>query len=200
MASSAHLVFLIFSLSQQTDYPSEKPSEMPSVFPSKAPTSSPTSRELNAASAFLSGMAAKSTPSPSYSSDAPSSQPSLSPKTICSTHPRYIALLTALTNSSSPDKLLDHDSGPGAAFAWIAKDDLAQVDPCTYPTLKQRHALATLYYSTEEYGFVDNSTWLSNETECKWQGVFCDEGLVTFLYLSKWIGTIVSMLECIKTS
>ena len=72
--------------------------------------------------------------------------------------------------------LLDDASTPqGMAFRWILDTDPAQIDPCKYPTLEQRYALATFYYSTNGDDWTNTNAWLSGANECTWLGVKCDE-------------------------
>lgn len=75
-----------------------------------------------------------------------------------------------LTNPSTPQ---------GMAFRWLVDTDPAGVDPCTYPTVAQRYALTTFYYSTNGYNWTDSSGWLTESNECTWFGVTCGSDLVT---------------------
>jgi len=85
------------------------------------------------------------------------------------------------------ERLEDPDTPQGMAYNWMVTLDDAQVDPCTDPSAEQRYALATLYYGTQEYGWSDDSDWLSGESECTWEGVKCDDDMkVKSLSLSKF--------------
>jgi len=73
----------------------------------------------------------------------------------------------------------------GRAFEWIVDVDLAHVNPCTYPSVSQRFALATFYYWTKGYGWIGHSNWLSVGEECSWEGVVCNDNVtVSSLELS----------------
>ena len=91
-----------------------------------------------------------------------------------------ITSATLLTNPSTPQ---------GRAFQFMVNDPL-QPDVCTYPTLNQRYAMATIYYSTNGANWADDTGWVSALNECSWRGVTCDGGTaVTRLELgtNKWI-------------
>jgi len=85
-------------------------------------------------------------------------------------------------------ELLDDDDTPqGQAFEWI--DGFDTVDPCTYPTVTDRFALVTFFYSTGGESWSNRTGWLSGAPECEWHGISCDDddGRVTGLYLSKFM-------------
>lgn len=87
-----------------------------------------------------------------------------------------ITSATLLTNPSTPQ---------GSAYTFMINDPL-QPDVCTYPTLQQRFALATFYYSTSGTSWVDDTGWLSATEECTWNGVTCEGGTaVTKIDLGK---------------
>jgi len=97
------------------------------------------------------------------------------------------AFLGILADVTPLSVLLDPDTAQRAAFEWISGKDPAQVDPCTYGTVEQRYALASLYFMTESNGWSDNSRWLSGAPECEWDGVTCDRnGRVQNLALCKF--------------
>jgi hypothetical protein len=75
-----------------------------------------------------------------------------------------------LTNPATPQ---------GMAVRWILNEDPLQIDPCTYPTVEQRYALATFYFSTSGDNWIVNTGWLSVAGECDWFGITCVDGKVT---------------------
>ena len=91
----------------------------------------------------------------------------------------------------TPESLLTNPSTPqGKAYLFMVNDPL-QPDVCTYPTLNQRYAMATIYYSTNGAGWADDTGWLSALNECTWLGITCDGGTeVTRLELGKRVLSI----------
>ena len=84
-------------------------------------------------------------------------------------------------------EVLEDESTPqGQAFDWIVGFD-DTTDPCTYPTVAQRYALAVLFYATAgETSWTSRTGWLSPSNECNnWLGVTCGEGGVNVIALSK---------------
>jgi hypothetical protein len=70
--------------------------------------------------------------------------------------------------------LLAPNSPQGQAREWLLTDDPAAVDPCTYATLEQRYALATVYYATQGDEWINNTGWLVEVAECDWFQVVCN--------------------------
>jgi len=106
--------------------------------------------------------------------------------------PRDQAFMNELSDLTPMAELMDRRTPPGSAFQWLVNFD--NVDPCEYETIQQRYALATLYFATIGDGWLtNNSTWLSDESECVWSGVSCgkDEE-VTSLEICKWSFTFVA--------
>jgi hypothetical protein len=83
-----------------------------------------------------------------------------------------------LANVTEEEILLDPETPQGQARQWLIDTDPASVDPCTYATLNQRYALATVYYSTNGDNWIDNSEWLLGQHECDWAKVSCDDDLM----------------------
>ena len=107
----------------------------------------------------------------------------------CDLRPRDEAFMESLTLISPAEELTSRKTDQGSAFEWIVVEDLALVNPCTYPTVEQRYVLATIYFSTKQYGWSKESNWLSIAPECEWDGVECAGGgdnatLVTRLHLA----------------
>jgi hypothetical protein len=68
----------------------------------------------------------------------------------------------------------------------LVNSDPANVDPCTYPTVLQRYVLVTFYYATNGDSWSEQTDWLSEQPECLWFGVGCNENdAVTELQLRK---------------
>jgi hypothetical protein len=88
--------------------------------------------------------------------------------------------LSAVTDSST---LTNPSSPQGMAFRWLVDADPAAIDPCSYPTVEQRYALTTMYYSTNGDDWTDSTGWLSQSNECTWFGVSCGTDLVTGINL-----------------
>jgi hypothetical protein len=103
----------------------------------------------------------------------------------CANLPREQAMAEILTSVTSSTLLNDASTPQGMAFRWLLDNDEAQIDPCTYPGVAQRYALATFYYSTNGDGWTDNSGWLTGGNECMWLGITCEEDLVDELSLGK---------------
>jgi len=104
------------------------------------------------------------------------------------TSARYLPLRDALVELHDGDRtpFLSVDSLHHQALLFIADEDPRQLSPDD-PSLGQRFALAMLFYST--YGMTWNSkrSWMTGETECDWEGVFCahDGEHVDSIVLSK---------------
>jgi Leucine rich repeat len=164
--------------------PSLLPSDYPSAIPSEAPTKSEEPSGFETASDDPTSSPAESlTPTKAIPTPIPEATPSVSPnestlqpsrdKSGCEDLPRDTALIEQLSNVTNLDALLDDSTPQGRAKLWLQEDDPANVDPCTYETLLQRYALATMYFSTDGDGWTDNKGWLSGENECTWSNVEC---------------------------
>src|SRR5687768_8413459 len=54
----------------------------------------------------------------------------------------------------------------------------------------ERTALVDLYQSTNGAGWTENAKWLSNEPECSWYGVYCDETQSNVIDLSLYYNNL----------
>jgi hypothetical protein len=118
-------------------------------------------------------------------SPTPAPQPTTSRPTnlACRGLSRSEAMLSILSEVTDETKLLQPNSPQGVAYLWMLDGDPAMVDPCTYPTVKQRFALASFFYSAGGSFWISDTAWLSAANECEWMGVSCDGALVTGLRL-----------------
>lgn len=113
--------------------------------------------------------------------------PTTSPFRECNSLPRDVAFLRILDEVTPEAQLLDQATPQGMAYVWIISEDPLQVSPCTYPTVEQRYALATFYYSTIGPQWTNQGNWLSGEPECQWTNIRCSsDSLVTALIQSKF--------------
>jgi hypothetical protein len=102
----------------------------------------------------------------------------------CEILTRRDALLTVVEDITEQSVLMDASTPQAQAFLWLLEDDLAQIDPCTYPTPKQRYVLSTFYFATVGPSWNASNGWLSADGECIWLGINCDDnGGVTRLEL-----------------
>lgn len=115
--------------------------------------------------------------------------PAPPPTEDCSELPRSEAFVDILTELTPLEDLEDASSPQGQAFEWIVEFD-DTTDPCTYPTVLQRYALAVFFYATGGEGWTARTGWLSPAAECDWLGVTCSassEGAtITALSLSTY--------------
>ena len=116
------------------------------------------------------------TPAPVLS---PTQAPTLSPFTTCSALPRDEALESILVQITDGPILINPATPQGQAYRWLLNDDPLQIDPCTYPTVEQRYALATFFFSTGGDNWIVNSAWMSVAGECDWFGITCADGQAT---------------------
>ena len=100
--------------------------------------------------------------------------PTTAPFAECRSKDRQTAL-ASLVEGISPEAVSNSASPQGQALQWITNEDPASIDPCTYPTVEQRFALATLYFATEGDSWLGSEYWLSEEPECAWLGISCDD-------------------------
>lgn len=120
-------------------------------------------------------------------SDAPVQDPTNVPDGSCATKPRADAMVDTLSTVTDSDTLTNLSTPQGMAYQWLLDTDPAQVDPCTYPTVQQRYALATMYYSTNGDDWAETSGWLTGANECMWFGISCGSDQVTDIAL----GTLI---------
>ncbi|KAL7559187.1 hypothetical protein ACA910_013194 [Epithemia clementina (nom. ined.)] len=111
------------------------------------------------------------TPRPSPSPMRPPSSNCLNGRT------REEFLVDQLSKITPTTQLLNSSTPQGKAFIFMNNDPLNPT-VCTYPTIEQRYGLATLFYATPGNNWKNNQGWLSNQVECKWRGVFCNNGVL----------------------
>jgi hypothetical protein len=122
--------------------------------------------------------------------------PTTAPFKECKSMDRLQELVAAV-QTVTPDVLNSPDSPQGFALNWLYNQDGADIDPCSYPTVQQRYALATVYAATVGTQWTANIGWLSQSPECEWFGVLCNEaGLVTRLELSTLYFFVLMLLVC----
>jgi len=93
----------------------------------------------------------------------------------CESLDRTDAIFFILFDLTDPN-LLDNPLTPyGQAFRWIWLSDPARLDPCDSATFRQRYALSLFYFATTGDDWDTNTGWLSEEHECTWYGVECNE-------------------------
>lgn len=112
---------------------------------------------------------------------APTPRPTSSSETLCNGITRKqranvilmrLSLITAVGDVYS-DGEVDSGTPQGQAYKWILAEDDRVLCPLD-TTLEQRYTLAVLYYSTNGKEWTDNDKWLSESSECSWQGVTCN--------------------------
>ncbi len=118
---------------------------------------------------------------------APVMNTTIAPTSGCGALGREEALEDVLLEITEAPILADPTLPQGQALRWLVDTDPAQIDPCTYPTVAQRYALTTLYYSTGADSSTNVTGWLSAEGECTWPGVRCTGDVVTSIVLCKCI-------------
>ena len=97
------------------------------------------------------------------------------------THSSAFSILASLVGE---DILLDSDSLANAAFTWLM--DNKHLDRYDNTRIKQRFALVTLYLATnfEEKPWTTDDGWMTNDNECTWHGVTCQNDAVVALNLT----------------
>ena len=122
-------------------------------------------------------------PQPTESPDGGAPQPTESPNggdqptsATCEDLTRGEGLLMMIREVTDESVLEDSSTPQGQAYQWLLNDDPAEVDPCTYDTLKQRYTLAALYYATNGGAWEESFGWLSGSSECAWLGIRCGDG------------------------
>ena len=126
------------------------------------------------------------TPTPPTPTPPTPTPPTPPPDDNCDDKTRSEAFLDILSVFTPVEVLEDESTPQGQAFDWIVGFD-DTTDPCTYPTVAQRYALAVLFYATAgETSWTSRTGWLSPSNECNnWLGVTCGEGGVNVIALSK---------------
>mmetsp|Transcript_13310 Transcript_13310/g.15255 ORF Transcript_13310/g.15255 Transcript_13310/m.15255 type:complete len:1785 (-) Transcript_13310:4-5358(-) len=129
--------------------PSDMPSDLPSLSPSLIPTNLPPSMPASATH--------KSSP-PSLSNTS-----STTLSSSCSLHDFLIE------NSFDDGKTLNDTSSPQyMAFSWLLGNKYLM--EYSNKRILQRYSLATFYYATNGYQWLNNNFWLSDRKECNWYG------------------------------
>lgn len=144
--------------------------------PSGTPAPAPAPAQPTPAPAVTTPPPQMLTPAPVLS---PTQAPTLSPFTTCSALPRDEALESILVQITDGPILINPATPQGQAYRWLLNDDPLQIDPCTYPTVEQRYALATFFFSTGGDNWIVNSAWMSVAGECDWFGITCADGQAT---------------------
>ena len=110
---------------------------------------------------------------PSSSADDPTSgqRPGPTQDSGCDREEVLKETLQKVTDAS----ILNDESTPqGKAYVWMLEGDEAEIDPCNYPTVEQRFALATFFYSTDGSSWENSDGWLTGSNECSWAGISCN--------------------------
>ena len=158
--------------------------------PSPRPTSNPTpppvpggpTRAPFPATARPTGPGGQTDPPAPTASPVATASPTPNDCLVGTTRDAY--LLQQLSQVTSATLLTNPSTPQGRAFIFMLNDPL-NPDVCTYPTLNQRFALASIYYSTNGDSWTNDSGWLLASGECTWNGVTCEGGAVTTLELGK---------------
>lgn len=100
--------------------------------------------------------------------------PSQPPQPICSPTNRSDTIIGLLEVITPELDTVTPSSPQGMALNWILNED--DTDPCLdSDSVRQRYALATLFFSTSGASWFNASGWLSMESECSWYGVLCSD-------------------------
>jgi hypothetical protein len=119
-------------------------------------------------------------------SSEPSTEPTNEPTNFCASVSREEAIESILVQITDGPILTKPATPQGQAYQWILNDDPLQIDPCTYPSIEQRYALATFYYSTGGDNWIVDTAWLSVAGECDWFGITCVDGKVTSISMGTY--------------
>jgi hypothetical protein len=88
--------------------------------------------------------------------------------------------LSSVLSSITPTATLQDPTTPqGQAFSFLNVNDPLAENICTYPSLEERYALVTFYFSTKGSQWLNSTGWLSGSTECNWYGITCNDGVFT---------------------
>ena len=157
--------------------------------PTMAPVPPPTPAPVPTMAPAVPTMAPVATEPPAVINPPPqeaSKEPTLSPFAVCESLPREEAMEAILVEVTDGPILTNPATPQGMAYRWILNDDPLQIDPCTYPTVLQRYALASLYFATNGEAWVDNTGWLGGAGECTWFGIMCAGDDVISIDLGKF--------------
>lgn len=80
--------------------------------------------------------------------------------------------------------LLDDKSYTFSAYNWLMKNSDIQIYGDS--RIRQRFALASIYYATNEglNSWIRDDGWISDQDECSWTGVRCENGNIVGLNLT----------------
>lgn len=80
--------------------------------------------------------------------------------------------------------LLDDKSYTFSAYSWLMKNSDIQI--YGESRIRQRFALASIYYATNEglNSWIRDDGWISDQDECSWTGVRCENGNIVGLNLT----------------
>lgn len=136
---------------------------------------------------------------PSAPTLPPALLPTLSPVS-CGGQSREL-YLKQVFSQLTPVNIIENRLTPqGRAFEWMSLFDEYMASPCNR-NAGQRYALLTLYYATNGENWTKKARWLTGQTECNWQGVECNKGVVTHLKLGTFENpTENSMLQRYNSS
>ena len=124
-----------------------------------------TSRANRANNARTASNSQNKSPGATPSASAPGSPPA---------GPAQSKLFTFLSSLIGQTKLQNATGAPYQAYTWLSADP--SLDNYVDSTIKQRFALACLYYATNyNHTWYDTNGWLEFQTECSWLGVECDK-------------------------
>ena len=157
-----------------------------SSLPTAAPSIAPTYRQDNQGGSYL-----RPSPAPTAFPTRQRPRPTWTSSVDDADYQRFIEVLSQVSNESD---ILDTTSPQHKAMDWIASDK--RIDP-NGPFTAQRYVLALIYFSTNGDSWTkcgvlspacsDNrAAFLSNENECSWHGVSCnDDGFIVGLELDR---------------
>ena len=97
---------------------------------------------------------------------------------------RAVNLLAALQSVSLSPKQIYYpnngDSPDDLAVTWLVEQDHAQLDGSDLTRVRQRYALAALWFhtATQPSGWTEAGGWLKAAHECLWYGVACENGVI----------------------
>merc|ERR1719203_1180781 len=125
---------------------------------------------------FSTSMTISSTRSPS-----PSASPSSSSTTVCNLpmQTRKNDMLAIAATISEQAAINDSSSPQGQAFNWLVDDDPLALCPDDADAIKQRFAMAAVYFSTG--AAKDAKQKFLSDQECSWPGVTCSSGGAVFV-------------------
>jgi len=87
---------------------------------------------------------------------------------------RYDLIFSELAYVSEPSLFSISNTSQFQALDWIVYND-PKLLPYNDPSLVQRYILVLIYISTNSStGWFNSFNWLSNDSECQWEGVHCN--------------------------